>query len=83
MTAKIHGIRKALQDIRSTPRGFMVQVFIDRNTGFMWTSEYLTCNQWTIARDPADVLLGRWGSEDRDIDMKGLRMRAEIALSEA
>ena len=57
---KITGIRQAVQDIQSCPRGFHVEVWAERSEDgsvHVWTSEWLSQSSWTTNHPDSEVCL--------------------------
>lgn len=61
----IFGLRKVVQELRATPRGFQQEVWAERTEKGIeiWTSDYVDQNSWTEYRaHPEYVCLGRWSA---------------------
>ena len=67
---EIIGIRNAVEDIRDVPAGVHVEVWSRLENGKVriWTSEYLSRNQWTVGHD----------ADEHELDWRDEMERAEF-----
>jgi len=54
---KVHGVKQAVGELMRTPRGFHQEVWSSRDEKgeiWVWTSQYLDQNSWTINHPPEE-----------------------------